>query len=275
MPNVNRFNTVYPALATSLNQWKYHPAKEALAKKNILVTGASDGIGLAMSKTFACYGANVLLLGKTRTKLEDAFDWIVTHTKTEPCIIPFDLERIDNDAVIKLVNLISGHYKTLHGLVNNASMLGPRVPIPHYPDKDWSRVFQINAIAPFVLTKGLFNLLDSNDDSCVINISSGVGQKGRAYWGAYSASKFAIEGFSQILADETEEANRIKVYCVNPGATRTKMRKEAYPLENADELSIPESYLDLFIALMEGNGCKFETPISGSRINAQEWNSPN
>ena len=102
-------------------------------------------------------------------------------------------------------------------------------------------------------------------------MSSGVGQKGRAYWGAYSASKFALEGFSQILAEETEEANRIKVYCVNPGATRTKMRKEAYPLENADQLSIPESYLDLFIALMEGEKSNITIPISGSRIDAQGW----
>ena len=271
MPTVKQISKIYPQLANEISNWKYTPPKAALSERNILVTGAGDGIGLAISKTFACYGANILLLGKTRTKLEKAFDWITANTSTNPTIIPCDLAQIDSEAVTKLVDLISEHYQTLHGLINNASMLGPRVPIAHYPDQEWQKVFQINAIAPFILTKGLFNLLDSSEDACVINMSSGVGQKGRAYWGAYSASKFAIEGFSQILADETEEAKRIKVYCVNPGATRTKMRKEAYPLEDADELSTPESYLDLFIALMEGRRSHITSPISGLQINAQDW----
>ena len=268
---MSQISEVYPELAKQKAKWRYLPPQETLRGKNILVTGAGDGIGLAISKTFACYGANILLLGKTRTKLEEAFDWITANTNTHPIIIPYDLTYIDSEAVSKLVELISESYKTLDGLINNASILGPRVPIPHYPDQEWQQVFQINAIAPFILTKGLFSLLDSNDGACVINMSSGVGQKGRAYWGAYSASKFALEGFSQILADETEEGKRIKVYCVNPGATRTKMRKEAYPLENADQLRIPESYLDLFIALMEGEKSNITIPISGSRIDAQAW----
>ena len=268
---MNQISEIYPELAKEKSSWRYIPLEETLRGKNILVTVAGDGIGLAISKTFACYGANILLLGKTRAKLEEAFDWITENTSTHPIIIPCDVTHIESEAGGKLVELISEHYKTLDGLINNASMLGPRVPIPHYPDQEWQQVFQINAIAPFILTKGLFSLLDSYDGACVINMSSGVGQKGRAYWGAYSASKFALEGFSQILADETEEAKRIKVYCVNPGATRTKMRKEAYPLENTDELRIPESYLDLFIALMEGEKSTITVPISGSQIDAQNW----
>ncbi len=268
---MNQLNEIYPELAKEITGWKYQPSEGALSRRNILVTGAGDGIGLAISKTFAFYGANILLLGKTRTKLEKAFDWISTNTETNATIIPCDLAQIDSEAVTKLEMLISENYGTLHGLINNTSMLGPKVPIPHYPDQEWRKVFQINAIAPFILTKGLFNLLDSSEDACVINISSSVGQKGRAYWGAYSASKFALEGFSQILADETEEAKRIKVYSVNPGATRTNMRKEAYPLENSDELRIPESYLDLFVALMESEKSQIDVPLSGSQINAQDW----
>ncbi len=223
---MSQISEVYPELAKQKARWRYLPPQEALRGKNILVTGAGDGIGLAISKTFACYGANILLLGKTRSKLEEVFDWITANTNTHPIIIPCDLTYIDSEAVSKLVDLIFESYKTLDGLINNASMLGSRVPIPHYPDQEWQQVFQINAIAPFILTKGLFSLLDSHDGACVINMSSGVGQKGRAYWGAYSASKFALEGFSQILADETEEGKRIKVYCVNPGATRTKCVKQ-------------------------------------------------
>ena len=177
--------------------------------------------------------------------------------------------------VSSLSNFITENYGSLDVLINNASMLGPRVPIAHYPEIEWAKVFQINVIAPFVLTKGLFSLLDAGDDSCVINISSSVGRKGRAYWGAYSASKFAIEGFTQTLADETEEAKRVRVYSVNPGATRTKMRKEAYPLEDPEKLKIPENFLDLFIALAEGDKAQLSLPSSGASINVEEWVNQN
>ena len=264
-------NSIYPELYKELQNWRYKPNANALNGKNVLVTGAGDGIGLSMAKTFALYGANILLLGKTRSKLEACFDWITKHTTTKPTIIPSDLEILNDQMVLNLANLITENYESLDVLINNASMLGPRVPIAHYPEIEWAKVFQINVIAPFVLTKGLFSLLDTGEDSCVINISSSVGRKGRAYWGAYSASKFAIEGFTQTLADETEEAERIRVYSVNPGATRTKMRKEAYPLEDPEKLKIPETFLDLFIALVEGNKAQISLPSSGKSINMEEW----
>ena len=265
----------YPDLSNELKNWRYKPERKALNGKNILVTGAGDGIGLSIAKTFSLYGANMLLLGKTRSKLEVCFDWITTHTNTKPTIIPSDLEVLDNQMVSNLANLITENYGSLDVLINNASMLGPRVPIAHYPEIEWAKVFQINVIAPFVLTKGLFSLLDAGDGSCVINISSSVGRKGRAYWGAYSASKFAIEGFTQTLADETEEAKRVRVYSVNPGATRTKMRKEAYPLEDPEKLKIPENFLDLFIALVEGDKAQISLPSSGASINIEEWVNQN
>ena len=265
----------YPDLSNELKNWRYKPERKALNGKNILVTGAGDGIGLSIAKTFALYGANILLLGKTRSKLEGCFDWITTHTTTKPTIIPSDLEFLDSQMVSNLANLITENYGSLDVLINNASMLGPRVPIAHYPEIEWTKVFQINVIAPFVITKGLFSLLDAGDGSCVINISSSVGRKGRAYWGAYSASKFAIEGFTQTLADETEEAKRVRVYSVNPGATRTKMRKEAYPLEDPEKLKIPENFLDLFIALAEGDKAQISLPSSGASINVEEWINQN
>ncbi len=266
-----KIERTYPDLSIELKNWRYKPERNSLNGKNILVTGAGDGIGLSIAKTFALYGANILLLGKTRSKLEVCFDWITAHTTTKPTIIPSDLEVLDNQMVSNLANLITENYGSLDVLINNASMLGPRVPIAHYPEIQWAKVFQINVIAPFVLTKGLFSLLDAGDGSCVINISSSVGRKGRAYWGAYSASKFAIEGFTQTLADETEEAKRVRVYSVNPGATRTKMRKEAYPLEDPEKLKIPETFLDLFIALAEGDKAQISLPSSGASINVEEW----
>ena len=97
-------------------------------------------------------------------------------------------------------------------------MLGPKIPLVHYPADQWQTVMQTNVNAVFMLNQGLFDLLDQGDPGCVIHVSSSVGIQGRAYWGAYPASKFALEGLSQILADETETAGKIRVYSVNPGA---------------------------------------------------------
>ena len=261
----------YAELAEAAQQWRYQPAPDALAGRNIVVTGAGDGIGAAAARTFASFGANVVLLGRSRQKLEAVFDWIEASTATQPVIVPCDLEHLNNDAVIALHDAISDAYGALHGLLHNASRLGPRVPIAHYPADEWLRVMQTNVNAPFLLTQGLFDLLDAADHSCVINTSSGVGQQGRAYWGAYAVSKFATEGFSQVLADETETAGRIHVYSLNPGGTRTHMRQAAYPNEDPQTLPTPEAHMDLYLYLMEGPVSGKNLPPTGSHFNARDW----
>ena len=262
----------YAALVEAAANWRYRPATDALAGRTIVVTGAGDGIGAAAAKTFSLYGANVVLLGRTRAKLEAVFDWIEGHTSTRAVIVPADLEHLDADAVGALRSAIEDTYgSALQGLLHNASRLGPKVPIAHYPMAEWQRVMQTNVNAPFLLTQGLFELLDASPYACVINTSSTVGREGRAYWGAYSASKFAVEGFSQILADETENAGRIHVYSVNPGGTRTTMRREAYPLEDPETQPAPETRLDLYLYLMEGPAAGKALPATGAQLDARDW----
>jgi NAD(P)-dependent dehydrogenase (short-subunit alcohol dehydrogenase family) len=128
---------------------------------------------------------------------------------------------------------------------------------------------QVNANAPFILTQGLFDLLDRSEDAKVLFISSSVGRQGRAYWGAYSASKFALEGLSQIFADETETAGNILVYSVNPGATRTAMRKAAYPMEDPTSVPLPESHMDMFLYLLDS-----PSYATGSQLDARSWSHP-
>ena len=273
--------THYPELAPLAADWpnflREKLAPETLLGKHIVVTGAGDGIGQALAKTLACYGANIILLGRTRSKLETVFDWIKQHTKTDPVIVPCELARLDADTVRTLAESIRSHYGSLHGLVHNASMLGPKVPLAHYPVEQWQTVMQTNVNAVFMLNQGLFDLLDANDHSCVIHVSSSVGLQGRAYWGAYSASKFALEGLSQILADETETAGKIRVYSVNPGGTRTGMRREAYPLEDPMTLPTPEQHMSLFVFLLTASllpgHIDHELPATGAQIDARNWQS--
>ncbi len=264
-------SNAYPELAEAQQHWRYSPADDALAGRTILVTGAGDGIGAAAAKTFAVYGANVVLLGRTRQKLEAVFDWIEANTATEAVIVPADLEHLAADSAAALAGSIEETYGTLNGIVHNASLLGARTPVAHYPIAEWQRVLQVNVTAPFILTQALYGLLDAADDACVLNISSSVGREGRAYWGAYSVSKFALEGFSQVFADETETAGHIRVYSVNPGATRTAMRKAAYPMENPDEVPAAESHMDLFLYLMEGAKAGKTLPETGAQLDARTW----
>ena len=264
----------YPELAAKQISWQHRFHHEALKGKTILITGAGAGIGRTTAKTYASFGADVILLGRTRGKLEAVFDWIESRTETSPVIAPCDLENLNSATVKNLADSIDENFGQLNGIVHNASRLGPKVPIAHYPADEWQKVMQTNVNAVFMLNKGLFELLDKSENACVIHTSSSVGREARAYWGAYAASKFALEGLSQLFADETETAGNIHVYSVNPGGTRTAMRREAYPLEDPATLPTPEDHMELYLALMcskgqvSGNVVSFST---GQQLDARSW----
>ncbi len=154
------------------------------------------------------------------------------------------------EAYAELNEQIVDHYGRLDGLLHNASMLGPRVPIEFYDAASWRRVMQVNVEAMFLLTQGVLPALRRSTDASVVITSSSVGRAGRAYWGAYAASKFAAEGFAQVLADELADEGRVRVTTLNPGATRTTMRTTAYPGEDPMTVPPPEARMDIYLFLM-------------------------
>jgi NAD(P)-dependent dehydrogenase (short-subunit alcohol dehydrogenase family) len=241
---------MYAELAVAQPAWRYRPPEDLLAGRTILVTGAGDGIGRCAARTFATYGANVILLGRTQHKLEDVFDAIKTQTATDPTIVTCDLEGATDEAYAQLAAQVLDHYGRLDGLLHNASMLGPRVPIEFYDATNWRRVMQVNVDATFQLTRALLPALRQSSDASVVMTSSSVGRVGRAYWGAYAVSKFAIEGFAQVLADELAHEGRVRVTTLNPGATRTTMRTTAYPAEDPHTVTTPESRMDIYLYLL-------------------------
>lgn len=263
-------NPEYPELAAARSQWRYRPAGNCLADKVILVTGAGDGIGRAAARTFACYGAHVILLGRTRAKLEAVFDWINKTTDTRPVIVPCDLELLDGDSAGALAESVTSEFGRLDGILHNASMLGPRVPMALFEDQQWQKVMQVNVHAPFLLTRHLLGALDASGDASVVFTSSSVGRQGRAYWGAYAVSKFAVEGMTQVLADEHEDAGRIRFNSLNPGATRTSMRAAAYPGEDPAGVAVPEARMDIHIYLFEAAS----RGVNGEALDARNWQGP-
>ncbi len=248
----------------------YQPPDDLLAGRVVLITGAGDGIGKAAALSYARHGANVILLGRTRSKLEAVFDEIEDTTDTRPVVVPADLEHLDEASGDALLKAIEDEFGRLDGLLHNASVLGARVPVMHYGYDEWHRVMQVNANATVLLTIKMLPLLDVAEDASIILTSSGVGRTGRAYWGAYAVSKFAVEGFSQVLADEHEEAGHLRVNSVNPGGTRTTMRAQAYPQEDPQTLPTAEEHMPLYLYLMGPDS----RGITGRQFDARSWPGP-
>ena len=225
-------------------------AEDILKDRIVMVTGASDGIGKALAVHIAGLGAQVVLHGRNTKKLESVYDQITNlQDSPRPSITVLDLATADGDAYSSLVNSIEQEFGRLDGLVHNAGILGQRLSIEQYDVAEWQQVMHVNLTVPFVLTQALLPLLRQSPDPSIIFTSSGVGRVGKAFWGAYSVSKFGTEALSQILANENRHTP-LRVNCINPGAVRTKMRLAAYPAEDRDALKRPEDILATYVYLL-------------------------
>ncbi|MFP6806432.1 MAG: YciK family oxidoreductase [Pseudomonadales bacterium] len=228
----------------------YIAPEQLLENKVVLVTGAGDGIGRTAALAYAKHGATVILLGRTTSKLESLYDEIKDADYAEPGIVPMDLSTTTASDIQELVGVIDRDYGILDGLLHNASILGDRIPIEQYDLNQWARVMQVNFNAVVMLTQLLLPVIKKSASASVIFTSSGVGAKPRAYWGAYSVSKYAMEGFAKLLAEELENTSEIRINILNPGATRTSMRAAAFPGEDPATLKTADDLMGLYLYLM-------------------------
>ena len=208
----------------------------AFEGKNILITGASKGIGRAVSKELSRLGANIILLAKNETLLDSIYDEIIETSNTTPCIIKCDLSDLDEIKSQEIVNIISQDYKSLDCIIHNAATIEKMSNIEDFDLKSWERILKINLTSSFLLTKFLLPLMKSTKNPRLIFTSSGVAFEGKAYWGAYSVSKGGSKVLSEILSDELEHIENFKVFNFNPMATRTDMRAMAFPAEDPHQL---------------------------------------
>lgn len=223
---------------------------DVLRGRIILITGASDGIGKALARHAAELGAQVILHGRNVKKLEAIYDDIdAIDGAPRPSIAVMDLAGANANSYQTLASSLADEFGRLDGLVHNAGILGERYSIEQYDAVLWQQVMHVNVTSAFALTQVCLPLLGQSDDPSVIFTSSGVGRTGKAFWGAYAVSKFATEGLAQVLADEHRHS-KLRSNCINPGATRTKMRQAAYPGEDRDTLKTPQDILPAYIYLL-------------------------
>ena len=236
---------------------------ERLDGKAALVTGASRGIGKAIALAYARAGARLVICARGEEDLRNTADEIESTggvVRWEAA----DLTKVrETQRVVRSAEL---HYGGLDIVVNNAGILGPRVPIAGYPLSSWEAVLKNNLTAVFLVCKEALNVMIPRRQGAIINVSSGVGRVGRACWGAYAVSKFGVEALTQILAEETREQN-IRVNSVNPGGTRTEMRARAYPEEDPLSLPLPDEITGVFLYL----GSDASRAVSGQSFDARNW----
>jgi NAD(P)-dependent dehydrogenase (short-subunit alcohol dehydrogenase family) len=211
-----------------------------------LITGASRGIGRATAKLLAADGAHVLLLGRHQQTLESVDDEI-TAAGGKGTLIPLDLA--DGAAIDPLGPSLYERFGRLDIFIGNAAILGGLRPLNHIPSETWEKVLAVNLTANWRLIRTLDPLLRMSDAGRVVFVtSSGVAEQGRPYWAPYSVSKAGLETLAKTYANEAADS-AVKVNIVDPGATATSMRAEAYPGEDQDKIQNPEQVAETIVKL--------------------------
>ena len=221
-----------------------------LEGKRALITGASRGIGAATAKRFAAEGAHVVLMARTVGALEELDDEIRAAGGKPATLIATDLRQLD-----MLDNIGPSLYERFGGLdmlIGNGAMLGTLDPVAHASPSEMEDIFKINVLANARLIRSCDPLLRQSESGRVVMVSSGAAKSAFAFWGAYGASKAALEQLTFSYAAEVKNSN-LRVNVIDPGVVATKMRASAFPGEDPEKLSTPEEVDEQFLKLVLDN----------------------
>ncbi len=221
-----------------------------LKNKNILITGASNGIGKSLSENLSKYGANVIMLSRNENALDAIYDSLKEKYKTDPCILKCDLENVDDKKSQEIANIISKNYQNLDSVIHNAAILEKMSDIESFDLQTWNKVMSVNLTSAFILSKYLIPLMKSSITPRIIFTTSSVGKKAKAFWGAYSVSKAGVNALSNILNDELESISNIKIFNFDPKATQTNMRALAYPAEDPSTIKNPDQLINYYLWML-------------------------
>lgn len=233
-----------------------------LSERIALVTGASRGIGAATAKALAAAGAHVVLTARTVRDLE-AVEEEIHQAGGSATIAPMDLSQ--GDSIARLAAAIAERWNRLDILIINAAMLPPLTPVTQIEPKSFNQALTLNVLATQALLAAFDPLLRRSEvGGRVIGLTSSVGARPRAYWGAYGASKAAFDNLLSCYAQEVEKLSATRVTLLDPGATRTQMRARAYPGEDPQSVKAPETVADQVVESL----AQVEPPLSRIRVSS-------
>ena len=218
------------------------------------------------AKTYAKHGATVILLGRDLKKLEQVYDEIEADGGAQPAIIPMNFSSAIPTEYEQLAINIEQEFGRVDGILHSAGILGDLTPLEMYDPNTWDEVMKVNLRAPFMLTQHLLPLLKRAPEASVIFMSSSVGRKARAFWGAYAVAKAGIENLTVLFADELANTSKVRVNCINPQGTRTAMRAKAYPAEDPSNVPTAEQIMPLFLFLMGSES----VGVNGKSLDARD-----
>jgi NAD(P)-dependent dehydrogenase (short-subunit alcohol dehydrogenase family) len=222
-----------------------------LATRILLVTGAGEGIGRAVALGAAARGATLVLSDLEQSSLEPVYDAIESAGGATPAILPLNPDTADEAACRNAADLVGDCFGRLDGLIHCAAFAPFLSRIDDYDANEWERTLRINLGFPFLLTQACLPLLRAAPAGRVIFTSDRVGHAGKAYWGAFAAAKFGIEGLAQVLADELHDGTAIRVATLDPGVVRTGLRARLYPGENPSHLPAPETVVPRYLDALD------------------------
>ncbi|NNF76443.1 MAG: SDR family NAD(P)-dependent oxidoreductase [Rhizobiales bacterium] len=226
-----------------------------LQGKTAVVTGASRGIGYAVSKALAAQGAHIIAVARTIGGLEELDDEIKAAGGSAT-LVPLDLK--DADGLDRMGAALFERWKKLDIVVANAGILGRLTPLGHLEPKEWDEVMAVNVTANWRLIRSFDPLLRASDGGRAVFITSAAASACRAYWGSYSVTKAALDALAKTYAAECNATN-VKVNLVNPGPLRTALRAQAWPGEDAETVARPAEFAEALIDLVRP-----ETDTSGA-----------
>lgn len=239
--------------------------REDLTGEVAFITGASRGLGRALSRAFAEAGAALVLCARGEPELARVAGSVARDTPVEWAAVDVSEEA----AVADLVARASARLGPISVLVNNASILGRRVPLREHSVGEWRSVLEVNLTGTLIPTLAVLPEMRKLGRGSIINVSSGVGNVARRRWGAYAISKWGVEALTKNLALEEADAG-VRVNAVDPGRLQTGMRRAAYPDEDPTEPARPEEIAPVFLWLAS----RGSTGVTGQRFHAQEWTRP-
>jgi NAD(P)-dependent dehydrogenase (short-subunit alcohol dehydrogenase family) len=228
----------------------HEPARDLLAGRVILVTGAGQGLGRAVALACAAHGATVALLGRKVEKLEATYDAIAAAGGSEPALVPLDLATAGTPEYEALAGLLRRDLGGLAGIAHCASHFVPLGPLANQTLELWLELLRVNLAAPFALTRACLPLLSAAPDSSVVFTGETHGTHPRAYWGGFAVGKSALSTLAAIWADELEHAGKPRMNVLVPGPIDSPQRARSHPGEDRSRLRSPEEAARAYLHLL-------------------------